>query len=237
MAKEICAFTSICQEDEQWVDQYLAEVDRLKMDFCIHFDRCNSNLKSRLLTSCFCVGWTAQEDHDVEFTEQHKQGVFNDVVRLGYQWAMAWDIDETYDRDAPEKLKSLKNVQQDMAQTYWVNLWDDPRYVRVDGPFLMSKRIKFYRLGEKKWKFDHPITNGAKAYHDGWPIPTTYAGPGEIGNLTCLHWGMLTKELREQHKERWDRIYGKAVGSNPYGFWQIAVDDSITPILVRHGYF
>lgn len=46
MAKEICAFTSICQEDERWVDQYLAEVDRLKMDFCVHFDRCSSSLKS-----------------------------------------------------------------------------------------------------------------------------------------------------------------------------------------------
>ena len=52
--------------------------------------------------------------------------------------------------------------------------------------------------------------------------------------MTCLHWGMMTEELRVAHKRRWDDIYSK-VGGNPSGFWDLCLDPTKIPRLEEHG--
>lgn len=219
------AFTAVCAEDACWVPNYLAEAERLNMPFAVHFDRC---LLPEMAWHKLCIGHTQQPDPMIEFTEQHKQGIFDLVASKDFAWAMAWDIDETFEADAPRKIAAIEAMDCDLVDIRWLNLWGDPNHVRIDGTFGGGHRAKFYRLlGE--WVFDHPITNGAKIRHREYRLGTS--------DLTCLHWGMMTTELRTLHKERWDRIYTRAVGANPYGFWREAVNLAIEPVVIKHGYF
>lgn len=237
---KLCAFTSVCQEDEQFVTRYLAEAVRLRLPFCVHFDRCSPQFRSRFKRNPFCKGWTEQRDPKIEFRETHKQGVFDLVVSHGYEWAMAWDVDETYERDAPAKIETITSLNADQVDVRWVNLWDDERHVRTDGPFSGGHRVKFYHLKSKTWKFCHPIVNGAKAVDvDGHPLPESETTLVKY-DLVTLHWGNLTREMREFKKARWDRIYSTALKGdpNPYGIWDFGLDEvNHPPQLEEHDYF
>lgn len=243
MTASICAFTSVCQEDACWVSQYLREAERLEMPFAIHLDRIGDvGMARRLAGHPLCVGQTAQDNIAVEFDETHKQGAFDLVDTLGFMWAMAWDIDETYERGAPRKLAQIGDmVEADYVDIVWLNLWGDQHHVRTDGPFASGHRVKFYNLDRARWRFTHPVTNGAKRVDDvtGEVLPQRHPAKERAHrhDLVCLHWGMMTRELREQHKLRWDRIYTTAVGANPYGFWDYAIDEATHPPTVeRHDY-
>jgi hypothetical protein len=218
----VCAFTSVCEEDSCWVGKYLTESYRLELPFAVHLDRCSAGTKRRFYKHHLCVGITENKNPSREFTEQHKQGVFDLVLRRGFDWAFAWDVDETYERDAAEKINVALGRPEDLLTVRWVNLWGDEEHVRTDGPFRESRRAKFYRLKTIRWKFDNPVVNGAYADR-----------PSTLGHtdLHCLHWGLMTEELRRLHKERWDRIYGRAVGANPYGMWNYTLDTSVTPTI------
>lgn len=228
----ICAITSVCEEDAGWVDQYLAEVERLRIPFFVHFDRCTDELKQRMMSHPRSRLFSEQNNPAVEFTEKSKQVILALAEINRYDWALAWDIDETFEADALQKMQQLAETDADQITCTWINLWEDQHHVRVDGVFQPSLRVKLYRLGKFPWVFDHPITNGAKPA-DGH-IPKTVRI-----DLTCLHHGMMTRELRLMHKERWDRIYSTALRGdpNPYGFWREACDESILPVVVKHGYF
>lgn len=223
----IGVFTSICEEDAVWIPQYLREVDRLGVFFVMHFDRCSDHTKHAILSNNRCVGYTEQNDQTVEFHEMQKQGVFDKLVNMRYKWAMAWDIDETYEREAKRKLRLLTRRTEDALVTWWYNLWGDINHIRVDGHFSTGYRVKFYNLSRSPWTFESKITNGAKLSR-----PIAY----HRSDLVCLHHGMMTDELRRMHKTRWDRIYTTALRGdpNPYGFWKDAIN--IPAQVVKHGY-
>lgn len=242
MSNRVMAFTSICEEDACWLPQYLAEAERLSLPFVIHFDRCGSDTKEKVTEHPLCLSWTSQDRPAVEFNEQHKQGLIDILIRVRkmgrakVNWAMAWDVDETYQRNATFlqfMQAGLLNPTTDQLQVTWLNLWETPEWIRVDGPFGAPKRVKFYNLQEdRKWVFDHPITNGAKLV-DRQEVETDFIA------FTCLHWGLMTHELRKQHKERWDRIYSTALRGdpNPYKIWEYALNPNVKPVTIRHGYF
>lgn len=228
-APKICAFTSICEEDACWLDQYLAEAGRLDMPFVMHFDRCSQETKDRVSSHRLCLGTTQQDDVRQEFEEWHKQAPL-DVIQNSRQfdWAMAWDVDETWHRDFRALAGLLRTCGANQVDVPWKNLWDDKDHIRVDGPFSAGHRVKFLTMVHR-WRFDSKITNGPKA--EGIPDSqfTTEKLP-----IACIHWGMMTHEMRMQHKERWDRIYTAAVGRNPYGFWNYALDPAYIPTVVKH---
>jgi hypothetical protein len=229
----ICAFTSLCEEDVgQWLDQYLREVESLDMPFAMHLDRCSKDTAAMVERHPLCIGVTKQDERRVEFDESHKQAVFDVVVRAGFDWAMAWDVDETWERDAPDRLAEVNRIDAHYVAVRWVNLWGDEEHVRLDGPFNRAWRVKFYRtrIGVG-WRFIGKITNGPKATHR-----EEHRLKLERVELTCLHWGMMTDELRRMHKARWDRIYTRAVGNNPYGFWNYALDDGVDMRIEEHDY-
>lgn len=221
----IAAYTSICEEDAYWLEQYLAEAERLALPFAMNLDRCSLQTKRRVQNHILCIGTVEQNNPKIEFDETHKQRVFDLVVTGGFSWAMAWDVDETYERDAKRKLEEIVDLDADYIDIRWLNLWEDRYHIRVDPPFNAGHRIKFYKLGTYPWKFTGKVTNGAKHMRGREPRLAKY-------NLVCLHWGLMTKELRILHKDRWDRIYGKAVGKNPYGFWNMALDEENYPAVV-----
>lgn len=233
----IAAFTTICEEDTCWIDNYLKEVERLEMPFAIHLDRCSDLTKERFTRHPLCIGCTVQDNLKLEYTEQHKQGVFDILCDKGYSWGLSWDIDETYAKDAPELLPDIEQLPFDLIDTKWINLWGDTQHIRLDGPFSTGHRIKFYRLtGGKRWKFDHPITYGCKLVAPDGTTPHDYGKVGSCMDFVCIHWGLMTPELRQLHLDRWNRIYTKAVGANPYGFWNYTVDASIEPLIVPNPY-
>lgn len=229
----ICAFSAICEEDRIWIPNYLAEVGRLRMPFVMYFDRCSEETTERVQASPWYRGSVSQLDPAIEFTETAKQWVFDLLVDFRqFKWAMAWDVDEMFERTAPEKLARIAALDCDLVQCSWVNLWDDPQHIRVDGPFSSGRRVKFYNLLRRKWKFDNPITNGAKACDGKGRILGHEAKIEQVqDDLVCLHWGMMTRELRELHKERWDRIYSKALrgDKNPYKFWDFSLNETEFP--------
>lgn len=229
MPPKACAFTSVCEEDAVWIPQYLEEVDRLGIDFAVHFDRCSGPTKASMESHPRCVGSTKQDDPSIEFDETHKQKVFDLVAGERYKWAMAWDVDETYARNAPGILRELVASDYQLIDIKWVNLWGDPKHIRVDGAFAAGHRVKFYNLSTGQFLFNHPTVNGGKLV--GGHCETT-----RRHDFVCLHWGMMTEEIRVQHKERWDRIYTKAVGANPYGFWNYALSPDYPPTVVENPY-
>jgi len=225
----ITAYTSICEEDAYWIPQYLAEIERLCIPFAIHFDRCTVETKRKLEHHRYCIGKTEQNLPMKWFNEMHKQGIFDTVQKSGVSWAVAWDIDETWEKDAPAKLRLVEQSTADYITCKWVNLWNDPQHIRIDGSFGQGHRVKFYNLRSGRWYFDNAITNGAKLLDaKGEVIVEEFTGQKiklERLDLVCLHWGMMTLQLRIEHKDRWDRIYGRAVGTNPYGFWDMALNE------------
>lgn len=228
----IGVYSSTCDEDACWAPQYLAEVERLNLAFAMNFDRCSAETKRVFKSHPQCVGFTEHDRPEVEFDERHKQGAFDLLVEQGFDWSLAWDVDETFERDAPEILQDLGGLEADYVDCPWVNLWGDSEHVRVDGPFAKGHRVKFHRLDTGlKWLWTTKITNGPKCTNK----PDAVCGKLD---LVCLHWGLMTRELRLLHKARWDRIYTTAVGQNPYGFWSLSCDEeTYPPTVVKHGYF
>lgn len=228
----VAAFTCICLEDVQWIPQYLREAERLSMPFAIHLDRCRPGDDAHLLRLCkhaLCLGTTRQTDKEQEFQETQKQAVLNRLVRKKVRWAMAWDIDETFERDAPRKLLQLPTMTGVSLRTPFLHLWEDPRHHRSD---VATVRDCFFRLDAGTWRYIYAAVNGPGLYRRGERIPST----SDDFDLVRLHWGMMTPALRQQHKERWDRIYQKAVGWNPYQFWAHCTDPNIPATIEEHDY-
>lgn len=234
MTDKVCVFTATCEQDwNRYGDQYLREMERLDLPFVLHFDRC---FFPELIGHPLFIGYHKQPDTGMEFEERHKQTIFDMVVAKKFDWAMAWDTDETYEKRLPERLPAVLKVatdDYDLVTFRWINLWNDQDHIRVDSFFAQGNHVKLYNLqGGRRYVFDSPITNGAKLQ-----------GPRErvfYSDLVCLHWGQMTREDRLTKKERWDRIYSKALkgDKNPIGFWNAALDEvNYPPTIVKHGYF
>lgn len=229
MIDHVVAFTSVCGEDAHWVAQYLAEMERIGLRFAIHFDRFPQGNKLKIQEHPLCVGATHQNDLQKEFHQRHKQGVF-DLACKHAPWVMAHDIDETFEEDAVQNLVQLKELQRHIfaASVKVDTLWNDTEHVRVDGPFCNARRIRCFRSGAADWRFEK------------YCKPQPYRGGRRKGgyaylpiDLTVLHWGLMTREGRELHKRRWDRVYNHILGNNPYEIWNYACDERIKPEIER----
>lgn len=229
----IGVFLTTCDEDRHWLPQWVEEVDRLGLDFTVHFDRCSLATVNLLLQHRRCVGCTSQDNPKIEYTECHKQGPFDLLVKQGYDWVLLIDSDETLEKDAPTKLRQIvqDHKDDDCLGLKYRTLWDTRGCLRVDGPLGCGYHVKLYNLmGGRRWSFKNPIVNGA------YILGRRSGDYREVKvDLVCLNHGAMTEELRRLHKERWDRIYG-ALGGNPYGFWNYCLDPSINSVIVDNPY-
>ena len=236
MSGTVAAMVQICEEDARWASQFMEEVTRLDIPFAMHFDRCSDGLKDRIRRHPLCVGSVTQDDPSLEFTERHKQAVFDLLsTQQRWQWLLQWDIDEIWERDAPEKIAKLaKRKEEDNLLVQWVNCWGDRAHIRVDTVFAAAPRLKFYNVGgNRRWWFDHAITYGCKLNDDKTGMRSKESVKSAHSGIVCLHTGLMTRELREHHKTRWDRIYSAAVGANPYHFWEYCLmEDEYPPTVI-----
>lgn len=260
---DVCVFTSVCEEDSYWLDQYLNDLQRIGLGFCMHFDRCSDTLKHKVVSHQMYRGHTEQNRKMIEFTEQHKQGVLDLVVSKRYRWAMAMDIDETHETDTSTKLLTLlesaesENIHHCTVSFY--TLWDHWKYHRYDGPFGQGVRTHLYKIedGSKLYfrsaKVNGPTRFSSRGKTASLPILkklitrrrlSSVGRLSRIGgrldtnvrkyDLVRLHWGLMTEGLRKQHKQRWDRIYGK-LGGNTYQIWKHSLEKEYIPDVKEHG--
>ncbi len=218
----VAAFTSVCEEDITHVPIYLAEAERLQMPFVMLFDRCSDATKRVMSSHPLCMH-TFSQDKQVEFRETIKQPMIDWIRAHNYQWAMAWDIDETHGKKAPDQLDYVLKLYADIITVPWKNLWMDREHLRTDGSFGGGHRERFFNVARGRFKFKSDTQNSPYAMTKD-PVLV------RDDRFVILHWGMMTPELCLMHKKRWDRIYGKA-GGNPYGFWNYAVEHPPTVTL------
>ena len=236
--RKVCAFTPTNEEDAQlFGDNYLRGLERHKIQFVMHFDRCKEETKKKFIQHPLCVGHTSQDNPNREYTEQDKQACF-DVVWLHkneYDWALHLDMDEWLERTADQKMEELlPNCQDDMLVCRWVNTWEKREQLRIGEPFGNSiqgnPRVKLYNLKvhpetaqKRRWFFDHTIIYGCKLVALDGTCPSGY-GTERQTDLVFVHFGLMTHDLRVLHRDRWNRVYGKAVGENPYQLWNHLVE-------------
>lgn len=228
---QFAAFIEVCEQDVIHLDTCLAEVTRLGMPFGIHFDRCSEATKARVRAHPFLVAEHSQDDHSVEYTEMHKQGVISKIMLLNrFKWLVHWNVDEVWEKDTLQKLAKIADRDEHYLYCQWINCWGDVGHIRTDGPFN-TPRVKLYNLSKGKWLANHAIIHGLKFLKtDGQIDESENVVKGHV-DLVCLHLGLMTRELREQHRERWDRIYNTATrgDGNPYGIWRMALDEETYP--------
>jgi hypothetical protein len=160
-----------------------------------------------------------------------KQEALDELVRQGFDWAIQWDADETWAVPFWEPLRGFLSSQKaDSVDVRWVNLWGEKTHARTDDHFGRGgncyTRTKLYRIGENvKWVFKSSVVYGPSPQVNGnWIEHTTSYCPG----LHCVHWGYRTPELREEHRVRWNRVYGHHWdGKNPYGLWDYLTDPTV----------
>lgn len=233
---KIAAYLTICEEDAWLVPQWLAEVERLDIDFAVHFDRCSTTTKKPFTYHPRCTGYTSQDDPKREYSEHDKQRAFDIIVHNGYEWALHLDADETLEKEGPAKMRLViaehGKTGVDCIALRYLSLWEDAKHIRIDGPFGNGYHVKLYNLtDERKWLFSNPTVNGA--YIQG---RHRNCYQEKKCDLVCLNHGAMTHELRVLHKERWDRIYG-AVSGNPYGFWNYSLDyEKYPPVIMENPY-
>lgn len=244
MMKVMGAYTPICEEDAGYIDQYLSEVERLDVPFALYLDRCSPKTKRKITGHRLCLGSVANNDPGKEFSEKDRQGPFDLIAAAGLRWAVSWDMDETYEKAAPEKLAGyLAGSDAACLAVNVVTLWGDAEHIRTD---IGGPQPKIYDVSKFTWKFLSGVTNGPRAvtptpihprgwqYEDCLPLEQV---PVVSIPVVCLHWGLITRELRLFHKARWDRIYSNpgTGGGNPYQSWNMALDEAgYPPVVERH---
>lgn len=227
----MCVFTSVTEEDNHWVGQYLNEMERLNLNFAVHFDRCHPVTKCKMSNHPLCVGVTNQDNDRIEFAETHKQAVFDLVWRSNlFSFALSLDIDETFEASASGKLGTITRTKARTVSLPQVTLWGGADTIRVDEPFRTQHRTRGYNLrAGVRFIFNSPVVNGASVVSPRRVSPLYQMSESARIDLHVLHHGLMTRESRRQHLERWDKIYSKAVGYNPYNFWRHICDEEAHP--------
>lgn len=218
---QIGAWLATCEDDAlRWGEQWLAEATRLQIQFTVYFDKCSQAVVDMFRTNdLFLGGINGSKPFDELCKDEALQLLRS---RSNADWLMTWDTDETWEPEAPQKLKLLEPLDCDEVRISWVNLWNDSDVVLVNYP-SNPVRSKLF-TGKRAWKYAH----GCVATPGLLP---PQPGKEESIDLVCLHHGLMTRELREMQKQRWDKIYGRVMGRNPYGAWDWVLNEKDHPPL------
>ena len=220
MTPAIGMIFSVCDGDEKHFDRFEGEIDRLGFPFAVNFDHCSQRTTARFSQHPRFMGGYVNCDPESFFDESHRQRALDVLLYRGMDWMLQLDVDETLERDAIKKIRELaiKGIKGQRADIYTfsvLDLWGDGSHYRVDGPFDVSKREKLFNLkSDPKIHYYHPTVHAPKICPEGRePIILK-------SDCRVLHWGIMNEEEAEFHCQRWDEIYTRKVGGNPYGLYR-----------------
>jgi glycosyltransferase involved in cell wall biosynthesis len=135
------------------------------------------------------------------------------IVDAAPDWVLWIDGDEVLERTGPEKILAATTQWSGVAAATLrvAYLWDDPRYVRVDGIFGAFKRPSLFRLaGQDRTKLRFRTTRQGANFHCG-NVPDGLAGERRDLPVRLKHYGYLTREQREAKY----RFYTREDPGNP----------------------
>lgn len=214
----------VCDGDERHFARFYAELTRLGFPFVAHFDHCCSNTKFKFQAHPLCTGWSTDDDPKSFFDESFRQQALDVLVATRrFTHMIHMDVDETLERDAPEMILEIARSGVDVAKFRCLDLWGDDLHYRVDGVFAGSRREKVFKLLGNKLKYPHPTAHAPNVTPEGGK-----RGDARVveTDVKILHWGIMNLEDAQFHKDRWDAIYTRKVGSNPYGGYTYYFDSA-----------
>ena len=230
--RELGVLFPVCDGDERHFDRFLAELTRLGFPFAVHFDHCSAETKRRFKEHPLFLEGHEDDDPNSFFGEDSRQSALDILVKHGFAWMLSFDVDETLEKNAPEKIRKLLDADAggyDVIEFPLLDLWGDARHYRVDGPFQQSHREKMFRLGIGRWRYTHATIHA--------PMCTPLHKEHEVRviqpDIFVMHWGIMNMEDVRFHTERWNRVYEKKIGKNPYGFYPYMNDPVGNPPDIR----
>ena len=128
-----------------------------------------------------------------------KNFLLDRILEASPDWVLWIDGDEVLERTGPDKILAATLQWKDAASISLriAYLWDDPRYVRVDGIFGAFKRPSLFRLaGQDRTRLRFRATGHGGNFHCG-NVPEGLAGEHRDLPVRLKHFGYLTRELRE----------------------------------------
>lgn len=213
---KIGIFTALCEQDKNWLPQFMKQCEILGYPVSWYAD--HLSLETLIQLEQWPLTFAIFEGKAELFSEKSK-GKAMDALVGHFDWAIQMDIDETWEAGAelslPKELSNHPDGQTAEVPMVTVFKDKDVLYQRLDPYFkdgVESKRCRIYNL-KYQWGFADPITCGAYRYRDGSKLPDYISFPLSI---STVHWGYWTHELMEKKKKKWDEVYTKVVGRNPY---------------------
>lgn len=245
MNKTLGVLFSVFDGDQKHFDRFAAELRRLALPFAVNFDHCSAETIKFFREQPNYLDGYVNDDPDSHFDESHRQTALSILLKNKFDWAMSLDVDETLERNAPWQLSLL--VQQkfddpltpkrgkvlaDVIDFKVLDLWGDERHYRVDGSFQSSHREKMFNLRSGTWRYSHPTVHAPKLTEAKYRNLDRPALVIRGYPLHVLHWGIMNQADAEHHCQRWDDIYTRAVGGQPYGFYAYLRDPVTYPPIV-----
>lgn len=230
---------SVFDGDQKHFDRFAAELQRLALPFAVNFDHCSKETKQLFQQHPNFLAGHENDDPENHFDESHRQTALKLLIKHKFDWALSLDVDETLERRAPEMIQELARkkfydeqnpkrgkVLADVIDFRVLDLWGDERHYRVDGPFRGSHREKMFNLRSGEWNYYHPTVHAPKLTETKGRTTALV-----VKGYPChvLHWGIMDKADAQHHTERWNTIYTRKVGGNPYaaGFYSYINDDGV----------
>jgi hypothetical protein len=209
-------FLAVCKEDWEWVKQFKKQAEILGYDVAWFADKLNPD---QLLELTLWKNTVFVHDNQTQvFSERSKEYPYRYFKENGYDWAIQMDVDETWQEGAKELIEQALEENPDgfVADCPMVTVFKgDVLQQRVDEYFTTgteSSRWRIYNL-KYEWHWNNHITCGAYVYINGVSNNTFKAFPCKAHSV---HWGYWTHELMGKHKEKWDKVYTRVHGFNPY---------------------
>ena len=133
------------------------------------------------------------------------------AIQHGAEWLLSIDADERLERDFRRRCERVIRRGRLFGYTaYGVRLrelWDAPDQYRVDGIWGQKTVPRLYEM-RPDHELDGRALHGSKA-----PLQARIGGRYPIVDLNIYHLGMLTPELREARRQRYERL-------DPTARWQ-----------------
>lgn len=232
--KKVGILFSVCDGDERHFKRFITELERLGFFYAVNFDHCSKKTKRLFQQNFLFLDGYENDDPESHFNEMHRQPALTILQREGFDWALSMDVDETLEKFALEKVQEIMQMDVDLVDCQLLDLWGDERHYRIDYTFARSHREKFFNLNSGRTndqlRYYHPTSHAPKFYLD------REAKVVKFHPLYVIHWGIMDQADAEFHTKRWDDIYNKAVGGNPYGFYPYINDPTTVPICNEYDY-